>query len=504
MNNSRIAKNTLMLYIRTLFVIFITLFTSRIVLDMLGVEDYGIYNVVGGVVMMFGAISGALTTSISRFLTFELGVGDKEKLRKVLSSSIYIQMGLSMIILILGETVGLWFLNSKMNIPVERMYAANWVFQFSLISFIITLLSVPFNALIIAHERMSAFAYVTMFEATMKLFVAICLYITSIDKLITYSLLLLLVALSVGISYLAYCFRNFSETRHLSAIDRDMIMRMTGFAGWSFVGNTAYIFNTQGVNIIINLFFGVAVNAARGVAIQVETAVLKFVNDFSTALNPQITKSYANGELEDMYNLICRGAKFSFFLLLVLSLPLILETSYVLQLWLKNPPVYADVFFQLSMIATAISVLGNSSYTGCVATGNLKLYVLVITGIGFLVFPITLVAFYMGLPVTWAYWSTIIVNSIVLLVRLKIMNYLFQFPPMMFMQSVIFPVIAVLCLAVILPVVVHSLMGTGLSRFFSVTVVSVTSSVTSIYAVGLTNKERIFICEKIKKQLKHI
>ena len=290
-NNKRIAKNTLMLYMRTMLTMAITLFTSRVILQVLGVDDYGIYNVVGGFVAMFGIVSGALTSSISRFLTFELGKGDTSRLNKIFCTSLNIQICISLLIVLLGELIGLWFLNYKMNIPPERLLAANWVLHCSLIAFAINLISIPFNAAIIANERMSTFAYVSILEVSCKLIIVYMLYLSPIDKLISYAILMVCVSLVVQSVYAIYCKRYFPECTYHRYFDKSLIKQMTGFAGWTFFTNGAMLFNTQGINILINIFFGVSVNAARGIATQVEAAVMRFVNDFTTAINPQITKN---------------------------------------------------------------------------------------------------------------------------------------------------------------------------------------------------------------------
>ena len=279
-NNKRIAKNTLLLYFRTFLLMAITLYTSRVVLATLGVDDYGIYNVVGGFVAMFSVISGALSSAISRFITFELGHGDKDKLSRIFSTSVNIQILLGILILILGETVGIWFLNNRMNIPIERMTAANWVLQCSLISFTINLISVPYNAAIIAHEKMKAFAYVSILEAVLKLAIVYLLLVSDTDKLILYAILHVFVALSIRLVYGIYCNRNFSECRYHLVYDKSLLKEMSGFAGWNFLTNGAYILNTQGVNLLINIFFGVAINAARGIVAQIDSAIMQFVNSF--------------------------------------------------------------------------------------------------------------------------------------------------------------------------------------------------------------------------------
>ncbi len=307
-NNKRIAKNTLLLYVRMLFLMLISLYTSRVILNALGVEDYGIYNVVGGLVTMFSMLSGSLNAAISRFITFELGTGNTKKLKKIFSSSVTIQAGLAFIIVVFAETVGLWFLNHKMVISEDRLTAANWCFQFSIVNFVINLLSVPYNAAIIAHEKMSAFAYISILEAVGKLVVAWCIIINPIDRLIFFAAMVACIAWGIRIIYTLYCKHHFEECTYHFIYDHDLLKKMFGFAGWTFWGNAAGILNTQGVNILTNLFFGVHVNAARGVAEKINTVTTSFVNNFMTAMNPQIVKSYAQNHNGYMQHLVYSGA----------------------------------------------------------------------------------------------------------------------------------------------------------------------------------------------------
>lgn len=489
-SNKRIAKNTLFLYFRTILVMVISLYTSRVILATLGVEDFGTYNAVGGVVAMFGMISGALSSAISRFITFELGRGGTDRLKRVFSTSVNIQIGIALVIFMLGETIGLWFLNSKMSIPVGRMGAANWVLHCSLLTFAINLISIPYNAAIIAHERMSVFAYVSILEVSMKLAVAYLLYISLWDKLITYSILLVMVAACIRLVYGIYCSRHFAETRYEAVYDKSLVKEMAGFAGWSFLTNTAYLFNTQGVNILINLFFGVGVNAARGIATQVEHALVQFVNNFTTALNPQITKSYAVGNMQEMNMLIIRGAKFSYLLSLLICLPLIMETGFVLRLWLVEVPEHTVAFVRLAIVATMIDRLGNTGYTACMATGNIRRYVLWITGVGCLVFPLTYFAYRMGAAAEMAYVVFILVYIGVTATRLWIMKGLLHFPVWDFIREVVFRIVLVSAVALILPAVVISTMPQSFARLMISVAVTLLSVVASGYLFGLTGNER--------------
>lgn len=500
-NNKRIAKNTLLLYFRTIFIMFISLFTSRVVLNALGVENYGIYNVVGGVVAMFSLISGSLSSSISRFITFELGKGNVEKLKIIFSTSINIQIVISLIVILLGETVGRWFLNTHMNIPESRMTAANWVLHCSLAMFSINLINTPYNACIIAHERMTAFAYISILEASLKLLICYLIVVSPFDKLITYAVLLATVSLLIRIVYGSYCARHFEECRYRMVYDRNQLKEMSGFAGWTFLTSCCYLFNTQGVNILINLFFGVTLNAARGVATQVDAAIMQFVNNFTMAINPQITKQYAVGKTEEMFKLVCRGAKFSFFLLLIFSLPILFETKYILTLWLKIVPDHAVMFLRLTIIGSMINMLGNTGYTACMATGTVRRYVIWISSVGCLVFPLTWICFKLGMAPESTYVVFILVYALVDTVRLYIMKGLLGFPPMMFVKEVIMKIILVTAVAAILPSLIVTVMNPGVGRLSVTLLVSVLGSMLSTFYLGLSTHERATIVKNLKNTI---
>ncbi|MCI9285906.1 MAG: lipopolysaccharide biosynthesis protein, partial [Muribaculaceae bacterium] len=361
--NKRIAKNTLLLYVRTFFTMCVSLFTSRLTLEALGVDNFGIYNVVGGLVGMFSIISGSITGSISRYLTYGIGKGDIEKLKVLFSTSVNVLLILSGIIILLGETIGIWFLTHKLNIPENQMYAAHWVLQCSLLAFVLGLISIPYNAAIVAHEKMNVFAYMTILDVLFRLGIVYTLFVTPFDRLITYSVFLVCVGLIMRLIYGIYCTRHFAECHYERVFDKGIFKDMSSFAGWTFLGNTSYLLNTQGVNMIINVFFGVALNAARGIVTQVEGAVMTLVNNFTTAFTPQITKSYAEGNMSYVHSLVCRGTKFSIFLLLFIIVPLIIEAPVVLSLWLKEVPPYTATFLRLSLCCNALLLMGNASLT---------------------------------------------------------------------------------------------------------------------------------------------
>lgn len=501
-NNKRIAKNTLFLYFRTLLVMVISLYTSRLILSTLGVEDYGVYNVVGGAIAMFGVVSGALSAAISRFITFELGKNDFERLKKVFSTSINIQVIISIVVLIVAESFGLWFLYNKLNIPPDRISAAFWVLQLSLLSFCVNLLSVPYNACIIAHERMKAFAYVSVIEAVGKLGVCYLLLISPLDRLIVYAVLLFVISLIIRLIYGVYCHRHFSECSYSLVIEKSLLKQIGAFAGWNFFTNTAYIFNTQGINLLINIFFGVTFNAARGIATQVDNAVMQFVNNFIMAINPQITKNYAANNIEEMNKLICRGARFSYLLTLLFALPVFFETETILKLWLKIVPEDTALFVRLGFIGAMFMSLGNTGYTACMATGNIKKYTLWITTIGCLVFPVSYIAYKMGAPVYASYVVFIAVYLILDFVRLWIMKGLLNFPVMMFVKDVFFRIVPTTVVAVSLPVVVMLEMEQGLLRLVVCCVVCCVSTIVSAALIGVTQQERKSILNSVLKKIK--
>ena len=496
-NNKRIAKNTLLLYIRTIFVMLVTLYTSRVILNTLGVSDFGIYNVVGGVVAMFSVISGSLSSSISRFITYELGHGDINKLKRIFSTSVNIQIGISLVILILAEIFGVWFLNTKMNIPTDRLTAANWVLQCSLISFIINLISVPYNACIIAHERMSAFAYISILETVLKLVIVYMLLVSPYDKLITYAVLLVVVSLIVRLIYGWYCNRNFDESRYKFVYDKNLVREMTGFAGWSFFGNGAYMLNVQGVDMLINIFFGVTLNAARGVATQVQNAVMQFVNNFTVAVNPQITKSYASGDTYYMNRLVCRGARFSYFLLLMFVVPIVCEADYILRLWLKTVPEYAPVFLRLTLFGSLMTLLGNTMLTAISATGNIRRYQLWVTVVGCLVFPLTWLAFEIGLPPETTYIIYIFIYFLLVFVRLYIAKGLLDFPVGLYLKDVVLRITAVSIISFILPLLVIFNTEESFLRLCLSCAVSIFSFVLAVSLFGLQKSERETIYNKL-------
>lgn len=503
-NNKRIARNTLLLYFRMLFMMAVSLYTSRVVLHTLGVEDFGIYNVVGGVVAMFSVISGSLSAAISRFITYELGKGDKEKLTKIFSSSVTIQLGLGLIILILAEAIGVWFLNAKMTIPTDRMYAANWVFQLSILTFIINLISVPYNAAIIAHEKMSAFAYISILEVVAKLVIVYMLLWSPFDKLIFYAILMASVALTIRFVYGYYCKRHFEECTYHFIFDKELLKKMFGFAGWNFIGAASSVLRDQGGNIVINIFCGPAVNAARGIAYQVNNAISGFVGNFMMALNPQITKSYASGDKEYMMTLIYQGARLSFYILLILSLPVIINAHYILTLWLKIVPEHTTLFVQLVLIFAMSESISNPLITAMLATGKIRNYQIVVGGLQMMNLPISYILLRYGCIPETVLIVAICISQCCLASRLYMLRSMIGLSVREYMSKVYFNVLAVTILSAIIPCISSYYLSETFINFILICTISVVCTFTVIYFIGCSRKERQFINEKVNKIINKI
>lgn len=500
-NNKRIARNTLLLYIRTLIVMVVGLLTSRVNLDSLGVENFGIYNVVGGLVVMFSSLSGALSMAISRFLTFELGRNDKESLKLVYSTSIIIQVIMALAIVLLAETVGLWFLNAKMVISAERLGAANWVFQFAMISFVISFLNVPHTASIVSHEKMGAFAYFSIFDVVLRLLIAYLTYIAPVDKLIFYASLHCVSSFLLYILYTLYCRSQFEECHFKIIWDKSTLRRMFSFTGWNFIGSTSFVLKDQGGNMLINLFSGPTVNAARGIAMQVNNAVYTFVTNFTTALNPQITKNYAVGDYEYMKKLIFKGARFSFYILVLFSVPIIVNTEFIVQIWLGQIPEHTLNFIRLVLIFSLNECLAIPLSTAMMATGNIRNYQLSVGVMQLMNIPFSYVALKLGAPVETVFVIMILVGVVCVFLRLYNLKIQMAFSIKEFVRKVYLNVLTVTVLSVIAPVALHYCLPDNLMGFlFSCVVCVVMTSVVILY-VGCSKSERGAIINNILNRL---
>ena len=501
-NNKRIAKNTLMLYVRMLFSMIVSLYTSRVVLQTLGVEDYGIFNVVGGVITMFTFINAAMVSSTQRYLNFELAKGNSQRLRSVFNTSLQIHGLIAIAIIVLGETLGLWFVLNKLVIPEARMTAALWVYQCSILACCVTILSAPYNADIIAHEKMSAFAYISILEVSLKLLIVYLLLVSPIDKLIAYAILTLSVQLLIRFIYSRYCHKHFEESYIEFNFNKALFKEMSGFAGWSFFGNLAAILYTQGLNMMLNIFFGPVVNAARGIAVQVQSAVQQFVSGFQTALNPQITKNYAVGNLEQMHNLMFRSARFSFLLLFFLSLPVLLETDFLLTVWLKNVPDNAVIFTQIMICISLIYTTSNPCVIANQATGKVKVYQMVVGGILLTILPISYILLKLGAPAYSVFIVHFCVETVAQFSRMFMLRKLINLPLWQYMKNIYIPIICTVAVAVILPILVRMQFEEGWLRFIVVGFTCVLSVGISAFFIGFTKNERLFFLDKGLRLLK--
>ena len=489
-SSKRLAKNTLILYVRMVFMMMLSLYTSRVVLKVLGVEDYGIYDVVGGFVSMFSLLSSSLSTAISRFITYEMGRGESGKVNVVFSSAVIIQFCMAIIMAIVMGSVGTWYLFNKMNIPDGRMTAAFWVMVCSILGFGIGLISTPYNAAIIAHERMDAFAYISILDAVLKLAIVFLLPVIPIDKLVSYALLLLLIALIIRGAYAIYCKRHFPECHLTRTFDKNIFKEIGGFAGWSFFGEASWVLNTQGVNMLINYYFGVTFNAARGIAGQVNSAVYRFAGNFMTALDPQITKSYAAGEHEATRSIVCRGARLSYFLMLFFAIPICLEAPILLRIWLPVVPDHAIPFTRLAIISSMFLILSTPLVKAQYATGKIKRYQIINTLFSLWVFPLTWFAFHNGLSAEWSYYIFTVFYFILIFVRLFLVAKLIEMPAKFFLMDVLGRCLVTSVAAVILPTLVVLSQPESVLRFFETGFLSVVSTCTAVYFLGLRQEEK--------------
>ena len=494
-NTRRIAKNTALLYIRMLVMMVISFITTRVMLKALGVDNYGINNVVGGLVSMFSMLSASLSGAVSRFFTFGLGKGDMKHLRVVFSTSINIHIVLAIIVLIAIETAGVWFLNHRMVIAPDRLGAANWVLQCSTIIFAINLLSVPYRAAIIAHERMSAFAYLTIFDATAKLLIVCAIYFYGGDKLKLLAMLNIIPAIISQVIYWRYCKRNFIECHYQYVYDKKLFGEIFSFAGWSFIGNTAGVMKNEGVNVVINTFFGASINAARGIAMQVNGMVMQFISNFTMALNPQIIKDYAAGQLERMHKLMFQGTKLSYYIFMILSIPVIFEIETFLQVWLDEVPAHTVLFTRLVLVLSLAEIVSHTLITAQTATGKIKVYQMVVGGILLLNLPISYLLLRWGWFPEVTVIVAIIVSQLCLVARLCFLRKMIDLPVRRFIVEVYCNVIVVTAISLIVPAICYVLMPSGIVRFFTLCSLSVLSSAATIYWVGCNRDDRAMVAK---------
>ena len=498
-NNKKIARNTLLLYVRMAITMLVSFYTARVVLHTLGETDFGIYDVVGGIVMMFAFLSNTMASASQRFFAYELGRNNYVQLKKIFSLSVVIFFGIAAVILLFAETVGLWYLNNKMTIPAERFPAANWVYQFSIFSFIIIILTIPYNAAIIAREKMSVFAYVSIIDVILKLLIVYLLVLFSYDKLKLYAVLSCGVTTTVMLIYIIYCRKNFEECHFSIYWDKPLFMEIVSYSGWNMIGSTASILKEQGVNLLLNSFFNPTVNAARAVANQLNMALLSFTNNFYTAVRPQIVKSYVSGDKQHLEQLVFKSAKIGFYLLMLPTLPVILDTNYVLSIWLTKVPYYAVIFTKLILINVLINSMNIPFVNAIQATGSIKRYQLTVSSLYFLILPVTYLFLKLGYSPQISMYVSIAVSLLCYIPRLLIFKKTTGIPFSFFLKSILPVVAAVFCIT-LLPILLamHYLeLDENFFRFMLISSLSVIWGMAVIFFIGLDKTEKYFLKNKI-------
>lgn len=499
-NNKRIAKNTMLLYFRMFFIMAVNLYTSRVILQVLGAEDYGTYNVVGGIVTMLSLITATMSSAVSRFITFELGKGKDGNTERIFRFSCTIFYVLAIVGFIAAETVGLWFVETQLNIPVGRETAAFWVYQCSVVTFIISLLSVSYNALIIAKEKMNAFAYISIYDGLARLGIIYLIAIMPFDRLIVYALLLAMVQLSIRMIYTVYCKRSFPETNAKWLWDSNISKQMFAYAGWTITGQLAIAGYTQGINILLNIFFGPVVNAARAIATQVQTALAQFYANFQTAIRPQVIKSYAQGNMEYMHSLVLSTGRISFMLALLVSVPFLTFTEYVMNLWLVNPPEHVVAFVRLTMIAGISNSLSQHTLMAIHATGDIKKFQLWEGGCLLMILPLSWIAlnfFHVTPEVVIAIYA--IVETLTQFVRVYIVYPQIGLDIKCFYTKILAPSLLTMLVCAI-PAVLFYLFASPTSFVDLVVEVILLVAIVGviIFFIGLENVEKDFLLRKLK------
>lgn len=475
----------------------ISLFTARVILNALGFEDYGLYNVIGSIVSMFVFLRSAMGNSVHRYITYSIGKGNFDDIQKVFSLSIIIFSGLALLIVLLCETIGLWFFYEKLVIPEGRMTAAFWVYQFSIFTTALSVICVPYDAIIIAHERMKVFAIVQVLNATLNLGIVYLVAASPFDKLIVYGLLLMLIQVINRLIYGIYCGRNFPETKFRFIKDLSLMKEMTSFAGWSLIGNMIWVGYTQGVNLMLNVFCGPAVNAARGIAVNIQNTVKAFVTNFQMAANPQITKSYAVGDFNRLHSLIYFSSKFSYFLLLLMVIPIVFEADLILKLWLVNVPDHTIAFLRISLLIMLISALENPIGTANSATGKIKKYQIVVGCISAFIIILSYLALRLGYPPESVFVVQLVITGITQFVKVQLVKRAIHFSIRQYTYHLILPLLIASIVSIIWPGIAYFFMEQGVLRLVIVGLISVVSVVVSAYLLGLENYERQIVNKQV-------
>lgn len=506
-SNQRIAKNTVFLYFRMILLLGISLYTSRAVLAALGVDDYGVYNVVGGFVSMFSMVSAALYNASTRFITFALGEGDEQHVNDVFCTSLSLHILLALGLCLIIEPVGIWFVSQKMTIDPTRISAALWVLQFSILTFALNIIMVPYNACIIAHEKFKAFAYIGIFDALLKLFIVYLLYVSMFDKLIVYAFLMFVESIMIRFVYSVYCKKNFKECRYKVKIHKPIFRKMASFSGWNLLGSSSFILRDQGVNILINLYCGPAVNAARAVAHHAMAGVNQFANGFLTAMNPQIIKDYAAGQREHMHFLVNAGAKLSAFMIVLMAVPLISTADFVMGVWLVEVPEHAVLFLQLLLVFLLFNSMSSSLTTGIDATGNNKRLQVYSAFVSLLNLPLSLIILLVGFPPEFTVVIAILLAIITLFIKAFLSHKQYDLPFWGYIYNVFVKVSLIFAITVSFGLFLEHRMGEGWGAFIVEVIIIIIVSTLVIYILGLNRREKLFVKTKsisiVKKIIKN-
>lgn len=500
-SNKRLGKNTISMYVRMLFLMLISFYTSRVVLQALGAEDFGTYNVVGGVVVMFTFINAAMTTGTQRHLSFELGITDGN-VGRIFSACFNIHLWLAVLIVMLAETIGLWFLNAKLNLPEGRMTDVNWVYQLSVLSCVLNIIRVPYNAAIIAYEKMSFYAYIGIIEGILKLAIVFMLAYSPCDKLVYYAILMMLVIAVVTFAYYVYCRKNFSKIRYSKVSEKALYKRLLNFSGWTLFGSVANMARNQGVTFIVNIFYGVTANAAIGIANQVNAGITQFVTGFQQAFNPQLTKAEAAKDRKYQTKLINITAKYSYLVILFCSVPILYNLDYILAFWLIEYPAYTCEFCFWIVIATLIDSISGPLWVTIFATGKIKSYQIYISLLLLLVLPLGYACGVLGLEPQYVFVIQAVLNFAAILVRLYMMRGLLQFSIRSFARDVFIPIAAVTMLMIpgiyAAELLLHQ--ASTFSQLIVQSVILVLYECVVIFTIGLGKTERTKIINFIKSR----
>lgn len=480
------------------------LYTSRLVLEALGVDNYGIYNLVGGIVALFTIINGAISVGSSRFLTFEIGKKDMERLKKTFSASFIIHVSVALVVLILAETIGLWFLNTQLVIPEDRMFAANCVYQFAVLSCVVSLTQVPYNAIVIAHERMNIYAYFSIYDVAIKLLMVFFLfYFSGVDILILYGALMCISSLIIAFLYYRYCTHNFKETSLEIVKDKSYYQTMLSFSMWDIVGAFCVTGNAQGINVLINLFFGVSVNAARGLIGQVENGLSMFSRNFLTAVQPQLVKLYAENQIEKMLQLIFTSSKYSSLLFFLVAFPVVLDTNYILKLWLKEVPDYSVLFLRCSIVALFIRTFATPVVQAVHASGNIKWLNIYCGGTCvILTLPIIYLFYKAGYPPQYAYYVIISINVLCNYLELLTLKHEIKFSIWAYSVRVYLRSFLIVILTALPTLFIYQTMHESFIRLVVICIVHSLFLFILVYVLGIDRNMRGKICNQLKKYIR--